>query len=53
VSTSVRASDVAVDRDEYGLVKVHPAAFWCRSEHHIGAFHDWVQDMIGDVTPGS
>ena len=22
------------------------------SEHHIGAFHDWVQEKVGDITPG-
>jgi Rieske 2Fe-2S family protein len=22
------------------------------SEHHIGAFHDWITDKIGDVVPG-
>jgi Rieske 2Fe-2S family protein len=21
------------------------------SEHHIAAFHDWVQERVGDVTP--
>ena len=21
------------------------------SEHHIGAFHDWIQEKVGDVVP--
>jgi Rieske 2Fe-2S family protein len=21
------------------------------SEHHIGAFHDWIQEKVGDVQP--